>query len=190
MRLAVSTIVVTDLLIIFLLFWNDMELYKKPGTRAAMERIRAERQSGEPVLVCSPLIYSTVLYYLGELADVRLWNASEEILHYQGSAIIRKEDLFLDEDFQSIRPGRVWVVNMGGGAFGSRAVPVPSEWIERERTWYPDVLYHGEIGVVLYEVPGSKARESLRGRTVRATTGRTTVLNGEPLACADSPEWP
>jgi hypothetical protein len=80
--------------------------------------------------------------------------------HYEGAAVISAEELIGPEEVGKLGPGRVWVVDMQGGRWGRRVVPVPHPWAVGRRDRFREAYdVQGEVVVVEYQAaPGPAPR--------------------------------
>jgi uncharacterized membrane protein len=138
----------------YLNFCHDLDVYERPGARAAAARIDGRRRPGEPVVVCSPLFYLSILYHSADRGGWLVYNRSKEFLHYEGAAVISEEERALPDDLPGLAKfGRVWVVNMQGGRWGRKVVPVPPGWAEQSRERFREPYdVQGEVVVIEYKV--------------------------------------
>src|SRR5207247_1931605 len=100
----------------------------KPGMRAAMALVNAERRPGEPVVVSMSLIHSTVLYYVADPRNCYLYDNGKPVLHYQGAQVILPGEMADDMALAGYGSGRVWAVDMRGGGWGNHQVPDFAGW--------------------------------------------------------------
>jgi mannosyltransferase len=135
-------------------FWEKLDIQHRTGIRGAAEFIATESEDGEVVVVSSPLFYFPMLYHLDGRAGCRLYTNGRPVVHYEGGALVVPEDLISAEQLSTSLAPRVWVVNMEGGSWGSRAVPVPSHWVLKRTTLFPEV-YPVQGNVVLVEYDAS-----------------------------------
>ena len=150
---ALSALLLAGFLFVDGHFWNKLDVAHRSGARGAAEAIGARRQPGEPVIVSSPLFFFSVLFHLGDRSGCYLYHEGKEVPHYQGRAALAPGDLIAAEALKDWSGGRAWVVNMGGGHWGTETVPVPAGWVEVSRQAFPDVYwFQGEVIVVEYEV--------------------------------------
>ena len=109
-------------------FLERLDISNRPGVKGATAWIAQSRRPGEPVVVCSPLFFFSVLYHLPGRADCFLFTDGQPVVHYEGGSAVIPQDLITAESLHTLRTGRVWVVNMDGGHWGTRTVPVPAHW--------------------------------------------------------------
>jgi mannosyltransferase len=132
-------------------FWNTTDVAHKPGARAAAEYISSRRRPGEPVVVSFTLFYLAVRYHAQQRDGIYLYSDGSPIPHHHGSAALTPDDRITEEQLRSLTSRRVWVVEMAGGSWGMRMVPVTSDWKEKERATFPEVFGLGNILVIEYE---------------------------------------
>jgi mannosyltransferase len=136
--------------------WQIMNVANRPGAAGAAEFIYRHRKPGEPVVVCSPLFYFSILYHAPDRSDHYLYMDGRPIVHYEGAAALVSEDLIVGDQLQSVRTQRIWVVDMASAYWGMRSVPVPPQWTAKKTEMFADVFGIGNYIVVEYEVPQDK----------------------------------
>ena len=152
-RAACCVIAVATLLTAYEYFWLGLDIANKPGGRAAAEFIVKNRNSGDPVVVCSPPVYLSVLYHASDRRDWYVYNAGRPFLHYEGRPVLIASDQKQDHELRVITSHRVWVVEQKGGAWKPNQVPVPPNWIEKGSAIFPEVYrMQGWLIVREYEV--------------------------------------
>jgi uncharacterized membrane protein len=140
-----------------LLAWQALDLEDRPGSRGTAAFIDARRRPGEPVVVCSPLLFLSVLYHSADRADWYVYSPGPEVPHYEGAAVLTPADQIEAAQLRDLAVRRVWVVNIEGGSWGPRTVPVPDRWTPRGRHAFPEPYdFQGNTVVELYEVPESR----------------------------------
>jgi mannosyltransferase len=145
--------ILTNALFIYINFWQEMDVAHKPGYRGAVEFIQQHRQADEPVIVDSPLIYFSILYYGRNEQGWRLYSSDgREIVHYLGRAAVIPQDIITDEQIRAAHVRRVWLVNQSGGYWGTFAGPTSRKWIQKSSKVFPETLGLGEVTVVEYAV--------------------------------------
>jgi mannosyltransferase len=148
-----GTFILTNALGIYISFWQEMDVAHKPGYRGAVEFIQQHRQADEPVIVDSPLIYFSILYYGRSEPGWYLYSSDgHEIVHYLGRAAVIPQDIITDEQIHAAHFRRVWVVSQSGGYWGTFASPTSSKWIQKSSTVFPETLGLGEVTVVVFAV--------------------------------------
>jgi mannosyltransferase len=143
-------------------FWWTLNVADKPGARAAAAWVDSQRRAGEPVVVSSPLFFLSLLYHTADRRDWYVFDHGHGLVHYEGAAVITAEEIVTATQLHSLQAQRIWVVDMEGGGWGRRFVPVPREWIRRREQRFPEVYdVQGEVVVVEYEVsPDSRDSEA------------------------------
>lgn len=132
-------------------FSREADLAGKPGYRGAVAYIRRHRGPGEPIVVCSPLVYPSIRYYAGEQGGgCYLYDDGREVVHYHGSAILSPKDFITQWQLRGDGPRRVWVVNISGGMWSDRRVPLPLGWTSTAPVPFPEALGQGVVSVERY----------------------------------------
>jgi mannosyltransferase len=155
---AVVVFLVTASLWAFADFWERVDVAGKPGYRGAAEFISRQRRPDEPVVVCSPLIYPSILYHSRPRAGMFFHTPKGQAEHYAGGPLFTRDDFLSADQLLALRGRRVWVVNMVGGYWGDQAVPVPPSWVAQERREFPEVFEQGKVVAVAYEPAGADRR--------------------------------
>jgi hypothetical protein len=135
-----------------------MDLDHRQGARAAARYIQEHKSGNEPVVVCWPLFYFSMLYYAGDADGHYVYTDGSPILHYYGSAALIPEDLITDKELRAISSRRVFAVNMQGGQWGNHSVPVPPSWVEKSRRVFREAFTLGELIVIEYETTANVPR--------------------------------
>ena len=139
---------------IYVDYWRDLDIEHKPGAQGAAAFLQEQRRPGEPVIVCMPRFYFSLLHYAKDRRDYHLYSDGRPMPHHYGTAAMIPEDLITDEQLRTLRSRRVWVVDMAGGNMGFHAVPVPSEWVVKERRVFSDLVGVGDVIVLRYDTSG------------------------------------
>jgi hypothetical protein len=154
LRTLLAAAVVANFLYADLNACRNAAAWRKPGARGAAAYLASRHRPGEPVVVCSTLSYFTSLYYTADFAHCRMYSDGTPVVHYHGGSILIPDDSISGEELRAIPPGRVWVVNAAGGAWGPQAVPVPAHWVLKSQELFPEVIMiQGTVTVLEYEVP-------------------------------------
>lgn len=136
---------------IYVDYWRALDIEHKPGAQGAAAFLHEQRRPGEPVIVCMPRFYFSLLHYAKDRRDYHLYSDGRPMPHHYGTAAIIPEDLITDEQLRALRSRRVWIVDMAGGNMGFRAVPVPSAWVVKERRVFSDLVGVGDAVVLGYD---------------------------------------
>jgi mannosyltransferase len=149
----IGAYILTSALCIYIGFWQEMDVAHKPGYRGAVEFIQQHRQADEPVIVDSPLIYFSILYYGRSEPGWYLYSSDgREIVHYLGRAAVIPQDVLTEEQIRAAHFRRVWLVIHSGGYWGMFATPISSKWVQKSSTVFPETLGLGQVTVVEYAV--------------------------------------
>jgi mannosyltransferase len=172
-------VVLGTFLVTYINFWSKLDVAHKPGAREAAAWIAEHRRPGEPVVVCSPLLFLPMLHHASDRTDYYLWGDFQEVPHYNGAAVLNPADFLDPERLPAFSGRRLWAVNLektsGKSLAMSRvlpaslrhfvnrerasgkslAVPVPAPWIARAQERFPEVYrFQGTVHVVEYEHAG------------------------------------
>ena len=149
--------VTTVLLWAAVLHVRDMDGADRPGVRGAAKLINANRDPGEPVIVCSPTAFYPMLYHAGERSAVWLYDQPDAHIHYFGAAVLPVERLIDDDALKRLATRRAWVVNSHGAGLDRQVVAVPARWraVSETRFAEVDAMPRG-IAVIEYAI-GPKA---------------------------------
>jgi len=154
-RLLSGWILVTCLIINYS-FREKLDMARKPGARACAAFLAEKRNANEPVVVCSPLLYFTMLYHAHDRSGWLVYNDGRGVVHYEGGAIITSSDLIYQGGLDAIESETLWVVDMTG--WGNREVPVPGTWSRTHETRYPEV-YHVQGEIILRQYTRTRPRK-------------------------------
>ena len=132
-------------------YWQELRIPEKPGARQAVADLYALRQNNEPILVSSPFIYFSILYYATaehDSTEPKLYSETGELSHFSGGPILTASDIQGPEVFSSTSAS-LWIVDTSG--FGGQPLKLPAGWrLESERS-YPEVFAHqGDITIRHY----------------------------------------
>jgi hypothetical protein len=113
---------------------------KLPGMQAAVARIDAARGE-EPLVVCNPMLYTSVLTYTRDRTQAYLFQPSGGHPFFQGTAVIRDEE-YADSNWLEQTPARsIWTLD-ADESMGR--VDLPRGWKltseERYQEWYAGLI--------------------------------------------------
>ncbi len=149
-RGAAAVFVLAVLMVVYADFWDKLDVARRPGFRGAAAFLESRRGPGEPVVVCSPLVYLPVRYHSGRGPNWYLYEDGREVPHYHGRAVLTPEDFLGADGLNASGARRVWVVNLQGLFWGNLAVRMPPGWVPVSTTKFTEVLGQGEVSVVEY----------------------------------------
>lgn len=97
-----------------------------PGLQAAVQIFDDGRQSGEPLVACNPMLFTSVVAYSRYRDDCYAW--SPEHPFYQGSAVMTRRDYlpagWLDDPAHRV----LWVLDARDWYGANWTTPIPSAW--------------------------------------------------------------
>jgi hypothetical protein len=135
-----------------LLSWKHYErrerLANLPGMQGAIARFEAARQPGEPLIVCNPMLYTSVFAYSHHRGDCFV-NAGW-YPHFHGTAVLREEEYFPRERLADGTCRVVWTLDANQWQGGNWAVPMPPGWKSVGDWRFPE-YYCGELVLRMYE---------------------------------------
>jgi len=123
-------------------------LARLPGMQAAIARFERARQTGEQLIVCNPMLYTSVFAYSHCRKDCFV-NAGW-YPHYEGTAVLRDEEYFPRERLADGSCKTVWTLDANQWHGGDRAVAMPVGW-KLVGDWRFPEYYCGELVLRLYE---------------------------------------
>ncbi len=151
-RSAIAGILVFNGAIICIDSWLEADILSKPGMRAAVAFIEANRRPNEPIIVSGPLLYFPALYYLRDRSACHVYSDGVPFPHHLGGPVAINEDLIFDDQLEKIGPGRVWMIYDSGGR------PSPTSWkVKIQRTFAEPFATHLQETVALFEIPLKKS---------------------------------
>jgi uncharacterized membrane protein len=194
-RWAAAAFLLVGFAVAHLRFWTKLDLAHRTGARGAVAELAGRRHSGEPVVVCSPLLYFSMIAHAGDRVPCRMYHDGRAVIHYHGAAVVTPDDFITGPELEALDAGRVWVVNMGNGAWGNYRVPIPPSWVEMSRVQFPEAYWlQGQITLLEYHTCGSP----LNDRAPRITLGpsssigrngtRSTLVASQPSLATYTPE--
>ena len=154
-RHGAAALALAGFIVALMSFWQQLDIPRKPGARAATEYVFEHRLStDESIVVSSPFVYFAVLHYAVEDYELsppalpRLYSETGEFLHFAGGPILTAAD-FIGPEVFSTEHQALWVVDTTG--FGEQPLPVPSDWLATESVTYPEVFVHqGDVTATKY----------------------------------------
>lgn len=154
----------------------------RPGGRAAVAFLESERQKGEPVVVCSPLLYYSLLYYATDRDGWYIYDHPHyPITHYGGRPLVEKKIILSHMELKQLLTSRIWVADMRS-MWPHGHVPVLPGWKKtRSRRFREPYRIQGTTVIRAYDIgpehpqptrdvnrsPVAKGRQCGRGNTAR-----------------------
>jgi uncharacterized membrane protein len=163
-RAIMTATILLVLAALYIDFWDDLDAAHRPGTRSAGAFLQEHRRPAEPVIICLPLFYFSLMHYAANPTGYFLYSDGHPMPHTWGTAAMTAEDLMVDEQLRTQRSPRVWVVDLEASYFGSRSVPVPSQWVEKSRHSFANVGSIGTAIVVEYQTAASQDGDANPGK--------------------------
>ncbi|HUY32978.1 MAG TPA: glycosyltransferase family 39 protein [Pirellulales bacterium] len=153
-RTALACIVLTNMLIVHVAFWERLDISNRPGVRAAAQYIEQRRDGNAPIIVASPFFFSPMLYHLTNSAECHLLDDGRGFPHYQGTAALKAADFLEAARLPSLRSRQIWVVNnRSAGVWGGHSVKAPDGWDKKDHRTFREVYgVQGEVEVIEYQV--------------------------------------
>src|SRR5262249_18391699 len=89
-RFATASVVLLGFLVVYTVFARERATKAAvPGAKAAAAFLDAHRASGEPAVVCSPMLTPSLEGHARDRSGWRTYKPRREYPHYEGTAIIR-----------------------------------------------------------------------------------------------------
>lgn len=156
---AVTCVATAAMLVPHLNAQHLLRIDAAPGARGAAPLIDQGRARDEPLVVCIPLYYLPVVHHLNDRERVYRYRRPEDWPRYHGTAVLTDRDYITAEALRQFT-GRVWVIDMERGGWGTCLLEVPPSWKQIDqhafREPYP---MQGEVVVRLYEAsPGTQTQ--------------------------------
>lgn len=111
-----------------------------PGMQAAVARIEGARGTS-PLIVSNPMLYTSVLTYIGDRGSVYNFRPPGGFPMYQGTPVMREEDYVDSKWLRETEARDIWTLG-GSGSMGH--VPVPADWSlvqeERYQEWFTELV--------------------------------------------------
>lgn len=132
-------------------FVRDLDVPHCPGAIGANEYLEASRSVGETVVVCSPLLYFSMLHHSKNRKDWYVYKPPQPIPHFEGTALLDRSEMLSDGELDELPGSALWVVDMTG--WGVREVPATPKWgLLSERRFREVLDIQGDIIVRKYRI--------------------------------------
>ncbi|MCX7428766.1 MAG: hypothetical protein NTW96_24460, partial [Planctomycetia bacterium] len=90
-----------------------LDIPNRPGARAAVAFFEEHRDPSEPVVVCSPLLYFSLLYYSENRDNWFIYDHPQyPLAHFLGGPIVTEQQLLSDAAYQAIHAPHFWIADM------------------------------------------------------------------------------
>ena len=123
-------------------------LARLPGIQGAMARFEEARQSSEPLIVCNPMLFTSVVAYARPGDDCFV--ATAEYPFFHGTAVIRNEEYFPDKKLSDGSCRVVWTLDANQWHGSNWAVAMPKGWKPVGDWRFPE-YYCGELVLRMWE---------------------------------------
>ena len=137
-----------------LLSWKHYERRERlahlPGMQQAIGRFEEARQPGEQLIVCDPMLFTSVWAYSRHRNDCFVNGAEYPFFH--GTAVLRDSDYFPRERLDNGTCPPVWTLDANNWLGSNWAVPMPPEWKVVGDWRFPE-YYCGELVLRMWERP-------------------------------------
>lgn len=141
------------LLILFIVYWKELNILNKPGSHGATQYVFAHRAEGENVYSSSPFVFFAVLHYAQEEfqnpTTPKLYSESGQLSHFSGGPILTAADVVGPSIFTGSDAKSFWMVDTTG--FGSTELEVPPTFQKVDRKVFSEIFgYQGDVIVNHY----------------------------------------
>ncbi|HUY31362.1 MAG TPA: glycosyltransferase family 39 protein [Pirellulales bacterium] len=140
-------------------------LAERPGALGAVAWLDGARKPGEPVIVCSPMIATTIAAHAASPGPIYVFRWPQfGYRHFHGTAVFDESDYVAAADLPGLAGDWVWAVDTDGWDNGSFTVPMPAPWALRVEERFKEI-YGNEYDLVvrLYQrEPAGKGVDSPR----------------------------
>lgn len=128
-------------------------LAERPGALGAVAVLDAGRKPGEPVIVCSPMIATTIQAHARAKDGIYVYRwPGPEYRHYFGTAVFDLGDYLRADDLAALGGEWAWVVDTDRWDNGTFTVPMPPPWTLRGEQRFKEIYGNEyEIVVRLYQ---------------------------------------
>ena len=131
-----------------------------PGMQGAMARFEEARKSGEPLVVCDPMLFTSVVAYSLHRDDCFV--ATAEYPFFHGTAVLRTEEYFPKLKLNDGSCDVVWTLDANQWHGSNWAVSMPKGWKPVGDWRFPE-YYCGELVLRMWERPNNENNGSTGG---------------------------
>ncbi len=138
----------------FYLYWKDLNIKIRPGMDSAAKFIQSNIQEKDKLYVGSSFEFFNLKYYVSQMRRTGvprplLYSGGrkvENMLHFEGTAILTNNDLVLDFNQGLNNADTVWLLWTNG--FGGQKPETPKNWVKIDEKEYPEVRPY--VGTNIY----------------------------------------
>lgn len=142
--------------IVFAMGWLTREQYltraydaSLPGMQAAVEYLDEQREDGDLVLVCNPMLFTTIVFYTKERSQLYTKGRPHYYPYFQGTAVMRDNEYFDLSKLRKDTAQRVWTFDADRWLGGTWSVHMPPGWHEVSRSRFKE--FNADFIVRCYE---------------------------------------
>jgi hypothetical protein len=141
-------------LLAFNLYWKGLNIKMRPGMDSAAKFIQANIQEKDKLYVGSSFEFFNLKYYVSQMQRTGIprpllysgGRKVENMLHFEGTAILTNNDLVLDFNQGLNNADTVWLLWTNG--FGGQKPETPKNWVKIDEKEYPEVRPY--VGTNIY----------------------------------------
>lgn len=109
-----------------------------PGMQSAMAHFDAQRRTGEPLIICNPMLYTSAIYDTTHRQELFTQGSRQRYPFFQGTAVMRESE-FLSREAIDDRPGQViWTLGAERWFNHTWTVSLSPGWSETSQTRFPE----------------------------------------------------
>jgi hypothetical protein len=150
LRDIVACLAVSAGLLLHVDFVDSLDIEHRPGARAAAAYIDSQRNAGEPVIGCSPLVMFPTLFHSHAREDWYVYSDRPVVPYYAGGSILRDQEILFDAQIDAIRSKRAWVVTSSGG-WARWGLYIPPSWKKTSEERFPEIYaFQNDVKVICY----------------------------------------
>ena len=148
-RLLCAALVAGSLLLCAMHWGVRDRLSVRPGAQGAVAWLDGARKPGEPVIVCSPMIATTIAAHAKSVGPIYVLRAEQDAYpHYLGTAVFDEDDYADSDDLATLSGEWAWAVDTDKWDNGTLKVPMPDGWTLRAEERFKEI-YGNEYELVL-----------------------------------------
>lgn len=128
------------------------QMAEKGGMRVAMAKADETRRPNEPLIVCSPMLYTSAIAYSQRRDDIFVYRSSYHYSYFLGTALLKPEEYFDAAELSSGRYSWVWTLDYSRSTDHAQPVPMGRNWLQVGEARIPE--WYCELVLRLYEWNG------------------------------------
>tara|TARA_R110002167_G_scaffold101723_1_gene264671 strand:- start:2259 stop:2627 length:369 start_codon:yes stop_codon:yes gene_type:complete len=115
----------------------------------AMAYFDSQRKPSENLLVCNPMLFTSVIAYTQNREGLFTYHGDEDYPYFYGSAVMRDQDYFSRDRINNCDSKWIWTLDANRWMQDSWSVPMPVGWKQVGEARFQE--YYCELVFRLYE---------------------------------------